>query len=49
MEKAEMKAREDEIARMVTVFYNGKVNAEYATLCEKMVRKLSRKRRNPLE
>ena len=49
MEKIELKAREDEIAKMVTEFCNGKINAEYATLCEKMVRKLGRKRSNPLE
>ena len=49
MEKVELKAREDEIAKMVTDFCNGKINAEYATLCEKMVRKLGRKRTNPLE
>ena len=34
---------------MVTEFCNGKINAEYATLCEKMVRKLGRKRSNLLE
>lgn len=49
MDKAELKAREDEIARMVTEFCHGKIDAEYASLCEKMVRKLGRKRSNPLE
>lgn len=49
MDKTELKARENEVARMVTEFCNGKIDAEYATLCEKMVRKLGRKRTNPLE
>lgn len=34
---------------MVTEFCNNKINAEYASLCEKMIRKLGRKRSNPLE
>lgn len=45
MDKTELKAREDEIVRMVTEFCNEKIDAEYASLCEKMVRKRS----NPLE
>lgn len=49
MNKTELKTREDEIARMVTEFCKEKINAEYASLCEKMVRKLGRKRSNPLE
>lgn len=49
MDKIELKAREDEIVRMVTEFCNEKIDAEYASLCEKMVRKLGRKRSNPLE
>lgn len=49
MEKPELKAREDEIVRLVTNFCNEKINAEYSSLCEKMVRKLGRKRSNPLE
>lgn len=49
MDKIELKARENEIARMVTEFCNEKIDAEYAMLCEKMVRKLGRKRSNPLE
>lgn len=49
MDKTELKAREDEMARMVTEFCNDNVNAEYAKLCENMVRKLGRKRSNPLE
>lgn len=49
MEKKELKAREDEIARLVVSFCNEKIDAEYATLCEKMVRKLGRKRPSPLD
>ncbi len=48
MDKAEIKAREDEIIMMVVSFCNEKIDAEYASLCEKMVRKLGRKRTNPL-
>lgn len=49
MDKTELKAREDEIARMVVTFCNEKIDSEYAALCEKMVRKLGRKRTNPFE
>lgn len=49
MDKIEIKAREDEVVRMVVSFCNEKIDAEYASLCEKMVRKLGRKRANPLE
>lgn len=49
MDKKEIKAREDEIVRMVVNFCNEKIDSEYASLCEKMVRKLGRKRTNPLE
>lgn len=49
MDKIELKARENEIARMVTDFCNERIDTEYAMLCEKMVRKLGRKRSNPLE
>lgn len=49
MDKTELKARENEVVRMVTEFCNENINAEYATLCEKMVRKLGRKRTNPFE
>ncbi|MBP3590184.1 MAG: hypothetical protein J6J61_06370 [Muribaculaceae bacterium] len=49
MDKAEIKAREDEIVRLAVSFCNEKIDAEYASLCEKMVRKLGRKRANPLE
>lgn len=49
MDKAEIKAREDEIVKMVVSFCNEKIDAEYASLCEKMVRKLGRKRNNPFE
>lgn len=49
MDKAEIKEREDEIVRMAVSFCNEKIDAEYASLCEKMVRKLGRKRTNPLE
>ena len=49
MEKAELKDRENRIAEMVTTFCQTHIDKEYATLCEKMVRKLGRKRTNPLE
>lgn len=49
MDKVEIKVREDEIVRMVVNFCNEKIDSEYASLCEKMVRKLGRKRTNPLE
>lgn len=49
MDKTELKARENEIVKMVTEFCNEKIDAEYASLCEKMVHKLGRKRNNPLE
>lgn len=49
MDRTKLKAREDEIARMVTEFCNEKIDAEYASLCEKMVRKLGRKSSDPLE
>ncbi len=49
MDKKAIKAREDEIVRMVVNFCNEKIDSEYASLCEKMVRKLGRKRTNPLE
>lgn len=49
MEKTELKARKNEIVRMVTEFCNEKIDTEYSSLCEKMERKLGRKRNNPLE
>lgn len=49
MDKTEIKARENEIVKMAVNFCNDKIDAEYASLCEKMVRKLGRKRPNPLE
>jgi len=49
MDKAEIKAREDKIVRMAVSFCNERIDSEYASLCEKMVRKLGRKRTNPLE
>ena len=49
MDKAEIKARENEIVRMAVSFCIEKIDSEYASLCEKMVRKLGRKRTNPLE
>lgn len=49
MDKKAIKAREDEIVWMVVNFCNEKIDSEYASLCEKMVRKLGRKRTNPLE
>ncbi len=44
MDKAEIKAREDEIVRMTVSFCNEKIDAEYASLCIKMIRKPSRKK-----
>lgn len=49
MDKTEIKSREDNIVKMVVNFCNEKIDAEYASLCEKMVRKLGRKRNNPFE
>lgn len=49
MDKAEIKVRENEIVRLTVSFCNEKIDSEYASLCEKMVRKLGRKRTNPLE
>lgn len=47
-EKEKQKMREDEIAQMVTTFCKEKLDEEYEQLCEKMVRKLGRKRTKPL-
>mgnify|MGYP006988872378 FL=1 len=47
-EKEKQKMREDEIAQMVTSFCKERLDAEYEQLCEKMVRKLGRKRNKPL-
>lgn len=44
MDKAEIKAREDEIVKMTVCFCNEKIDAEYASLCIKMIRKPSRKK-----
>lgn len=49
MDKEEIKARENEIADMVVKFCKEHIDDEYAKLSEKMVRKLGRKRANPLE
>ncbi|MCH4016862.1 MAG: DUF6398 domain-containing protein [Prevotella sp.] len=49
MEKAELKDRENRIAEMVTTFCQTHIDKEYTALCKKMVRKLGRKRTNPLE
>lgn len=48
MEKAELKAREDELADMVTKFCKEHINDDYADACERMVRKIGRKRSQPL-
>lgn len=47
-EKEKQKMREDEIASMVTTFCKERLDEEYEQLCEKMVRKLGRKRNKPL-
>lgn len=47
-EKEKQKMREDEIAQMVTKFCKERLDEEYEQLCEKMVRKLGRKRTKPL-
>lgn len=47
-EKEKQKMREDEIALMVTSFCKERLDEEYEQLCEKMVRKLGRKRIKPL-
>ena len=47
-EKEKQKMREDEIAQMVTTFCKERLDEEYEQLCEKMVRKLGRKRTKPL-
>lgn len=49
MEKRDLKVREDEIVRMVAEFCKERIDAEYAGLCVKMVRKLGRKKTSPLE
>ncbi len=48
MEKAELKAREEELVGLVTSFCKEHLNESYADACERMVRKLGRKRSNPL-
>ena len=48
MEKEEIKSRENEIADMVVQFCKEHIDDEYAALGEKMVRKLGRKRTQPL-
>ena len=47
-EKEKLKMREDEIASMVVNFCKERLDEEYEQLCEKMVRKLGRKRTKPL-
>ena len=47
-EKEKQKLREDEIAQMVITFCRERLDDEYEQLCEKMVRKLGRKRSKPL-
>lgn len=49
MTKEEIKQRENEIAEMAVKFCKEHIDEEYAALSEKMVRKLGRKRTNPLE
>lgn len=48
MEKADIKARENELADMVEKFCKEHINDAYADACVRMVRKLGRKRSNPL-
>ena len=47
-EKEKLKIREDEIAAMAMKFCEEKLDEDYKQLCEKMVRKLGRKRTKPL-
>lgn len=47
-EKEKLKMREDEIAAMAMKFCEEKLDEDYKLLCEKMVRKLGRKRTKPL-
>lgn len=47
-EKEKLKMREDEIASMVVNFCKERLDEDYEQLCEKMVRKLGRKRTKPL-
>lgn len=47
-EKEKLKMREDEIAAMAMKFCKEKLDEDYEQLCEKMVRKLGRKRTKPL-
>ena len=47
-EKEKLKMREDEIATMAMKFCKEKLDEDYEQLCEKMVRKLGRKRTKPL-
>lgn len=49
MTKEEIKQRENKVVEMVKTFCMEHIDEEYAALCEKMVRKLGRKRTNPLE
>lgn len=48
VDKEAGKAREEELVKLVTDFCNEKLNAGYAAACERMVRKLGRKRNKPL-
>jgi hypothetical protein len=47
-EKEKLKMREDEIAAMAVKFCKERLDEDYELLCEKMVRKLGRKRTKPL-
>ncbi len=47
-DKEKLKMREDEIAAMAVKFCNERLDEDYELLCEKMVRKLGRKRTKPL-
>lgn len=47
-EKEKLKMREDEIAAMAVKFCKERLDEDYEQLCEKMVRKLGRKRTKPL-
>ena len=48
VDKNAVKAREEELVKLVTDFCNEKLNDDYAAVCERMVRKLGRKRSKPL-
>lgn len=49
MTKEEIKLIENQLVELTTTFCNLKINEEYAQLCEKLIRKLGRKRSVPFQ